>query len=100
MNALKGIITAAAIVSTVATASAYDFNITPIQPPDMNSVPMIPTPAPAPPPKTDGWVRPIPIPDNPGFIGGVRHGNTDFNFTVREHGYQGEISTKIEIPGS
>ena len=91
---------AVGVTATLTVANANDFSPTPIQPPALNSVPNIPAPMPAPTPDPNGWVRPIPIPNNPGVVGGATSGGTSMQFRIQRHNQEVTIQHRMEIPGS
>jgi hypothetical protein len=61
--------------ATVFGANAQEFGLGQPQAPSPNEIVMPAPVQPMPSPSIDGWVRPIPVPDNPGISGGIRAGD-------------------------
>lgn len=80
--------------ATVFGANAQEFGLGQPQAPSPNEIVMPAPVQPMPSPSIDGWVRPIPVPDNPGISGGIRAGDISVQGTIREH--NGDV--KITMP--
>lgn len=72
---------AAALAATAAHAGEPDFRPTQPAPGELR----LPAPV-APAPQPDAWIRPIPVPGNPGVVGGGSIHDHHFGFEAREHG--------------
>lgn len=86
MNKVLAALAASVVIVTMSAAGAYA----------QQEVTLPPPPPPMPAPTTDGWIRPIPVPDNPGITGGVRSGDISVQGTIREHG--GNVTITMPNP--